>query len=97
GFSVSNLARSCSVTFPAGSVERRMISICSITHHLFKSRKTLFRFSVNQSFYFSDQIIIGFATENATIKFCLFFKQAIIIARHKQERDRDSFLTNFYE
>ena len=32
GFSVSNFARSCSVTFPVGSVVRRMISICSILH-----------------------------------------------------------------
>ena len=34
GSSVSNFARICSVTFPAGSVVRRMISICLISHQL---------------------------------------------------------------
>ena len=50
GSSVSNFARICSVTFPAGSVVRRMISICLISHQLSNDYKLT-------TYYFSYRII----------------------------------------
>ena len=54
-------------------------------------------FGVIQCFYFRNQIIIGFAAKNAAIKFCLLFKQVIVAARHKQERNGDPLLTNIFK